>query len=483
MRQVVIGLEVHVQISTSTKLFCSCPVDYIGAVPNKNVCPLCLGLPGALPFPNRAAVEAAYLTAMALGCSVNKRIRFHRKNYFYPDLPKGYQISQYDLPIGIDGSLVLHDGKSVRIQRLHLEEDAGKLVHFAEDGRLGGSSYSLVDYNRSGVPLMEIVSMPDISSPGEAREYVERLRRLVRYLGVSDGDMEDGSLRVDVNVSLCGEDGSLGTKVEIKNLNSLRALERALTYEIGRQGDLLDRRERVIQETRHWDDGEGVTLGTRGKEEAHDYRYFPDPDLPPLEMADRDLERIRRQLPELPWEKEVRFAAEYEISGDDLSVLLERRDVADFFEAAVAKGTRPRSAVNWIRMEILPMVETLGAGSIGELNVLPEDLWILDLKVLKGELSPGAVKSILKCMLEERCGPEEAIQRLGIGARLSGERLAELVEGVFAENGDVVEEILSGKDKKGAKERFLQGQVMRLAKGQADPAEVARLIRDRLGMD
>ncbi|ACZ19346.1 glutamyl-tRNA(Gln) amidotransferase, B subunit [Thermanaerovibrio acidaminovorans DSM 6589] len=478
MRRVVIGLEVHVQVSTETKLFCSCPVDYIGARPNSNVCPTCLGLPGALPVPNRAAVESAYLTALALNCQVNLRTRFHRKNYFYPDLPKGYQISQYDLPIGVNGWIDLESGRRVRIQRLHLEEDAGKLVHGASDGRLGGSSYSLVDYNRSGVPLMEIVSMPDICSPGDAREYVTRLRRLVRYLGVSDGDMEDGSLRVDANVSLAEEGAPLGTKVEIKNLNSLRALERALEYEVLRQGEALDRGERILQETRHWDDVQGVTLGSRGKEEAHDYRYFPDPDLPPVEVSERTVERISRSMPELPWAKEARFAGDYGIGGDDLQVLLERRDVAEYFQTAVERGCRPRSAATWVRMELIPNMDP--REGMGSIHVLPEDLALLDMKVIKGELSPGAVKLILKRMLDDRCGVEDAIRLCGISGRISGEDLARLVDRVLQENASVVEEIRSGMDKKGAKERFLQGQVMRLAKGQADPAQVGSLIKERL---
>jgi aspartyl-tRNA(Asn)/glutamyl-tRNA(Gln) amidotransferase subunit B len=307
--ETVIGLEVHVQLSTESKLFCLCPTAYIGVAPNTNICPLCLGLPGSLPTLNRRAIELGIRAALALNCSVNSMTKFHRKNYFYPDLPKAYQISQYDIPLAVSGSMPVNVGgevKNVGITRLHLEEDAGKLVHSTVDGRLSGASFSLVDYNRSGIPLAEIVSEPELSSPEEAREYVIMLRRLVRYLGVSDGDMESGSLRVDGNISQKCSDGRWGSRVEIKNLNSLRSLERALEFEIARQRRLLLDGEVIVQETRHWDDGAGVTCSSRGKEEAHDYRYFPEPDLPPVRIDGTLVESIRNSLPELPWDKRDR---------------------------------------------------------------------------------------------------------------------------------------------------------------------------------
>ena len=276
----VIGLEIHVQLSTKSKMFCSCSTDYIGARPNSHVCPICLGLPGSLPVINERAIMYAVRMALAMRCKVNTHTVFHRKHYFYPDLPKAYQISQYDLPLAVDGHLEVNDDEKahkIRIQRLHLEEDAGKLVHAAIGGRLMGADYSLVDYNRSGVPLMEIVTQPDITSPKQAREFVSRLRQLVRYLGVSDGDMESGSLRVDANISIMEPGGKWGEKVEVKNMNSLKALERALEYEYERQKEVKSKGETIVRETRHWDDDSGKTVSSRSKEEAEDYRYFPDP--------------------------------------------------------------------------------------------------------------------------------------------------------------------------------------------------------------
>lgn len=479
-RQVVIGLEVHVQVASKSKLFCSCSTDYIGALPNTHVCPVCLGLPGALPVPNRAAVEAAVLTSFGLGCRVAGRTRFHRKNYFYPDLPKAYQISQFDLPIGRDGEMELPaeaGGRRIRIERLHLEEDAGKLVHGASDGRLAGSDFSLVDYNRGGVPLMEIVSQPDLTTPQEAREYVVRLRQLVRYLGVSDGDMENGSLRADANVSLSHPDGSLGTKVEIKNLNSLRSLERALEYEILRQGRILDEGGAVVQETRHWDDGEGVTRSSREKEAAHDYRYFPDPDLPPLVVEDRRIEEIRLSLPELPWEKRRRFEQDWGLSPEDAAVLAERREVAEFFEACVARGGAPKSASLWVRMDLLRLSREEGV-PLTSLPVLPDDVVALGELTESKELSATAAKAVLDRMVRDRCSLEEARKRTGIGGRLAGEALSALIRQVLEGQQEVLEEIRSGKDKKGAKLKFLQGLVMRAARGQADPQEVGTLLQD-----
>lgn len=481
-RRTVIGLEIHVQVATKSKLFCSCSTDYIGAVPNTHVCPVCLGLPGALPVPNRAAVEAAVLTCFGLGCRVVSRTRFHRKNYFYPDLPKAYQISQYDLPIGRDGAVDLPDeagGRRIRVHRLHLEEDAGKLVHGASDGRLAGSDYSLVDYNRGGVPLMEIVSEPDLTSPQEAREYVVRVRQLVRYLGVSDGDMENGSLRVDANVSLTHPDGSLGTKVEIKNLNSLRSLERALEHEILRQGRILDEGGAVVQETRHWDDGEGVTRSSREKEEAHDYRYFPDPDLPPLVVEERRIEEIRLCLPERPWEKRRRFEEDWGLTPEDASVLAERREVAEFFEACVARGAVPRVAGVWVRMDLMRLAREEGV-PLEALPVLPDDVVALGELTESKELSATAARAVLDRMVRDRCSLEMARKRCGIGDRLTGEGLEALIRQILEGQREVLEEIRSGKDKKGAKGKFLQGQVMRAAKGQADPQEVTRILQGLL---
>lgn len=479
----VIGLEIHVQLATASKLFCACSTEYIGAVPNTNVCPVCLGQPGSLPVINARVVEYAVRTALALGARVGQCTRFHRKNYFYPDLPKAYQISQYDLPLAEGGALPIGDGKerrAVPITRLHLEEDAGKLVHSAADGRLGHSEYSLVDYNRGGVPLMEIVSEPEIATPAEAREYVSRLRQLVRYLGVSDGDMEKGSLRVDANISLRNEDGNLGTKVEVKNMNSLRALERALEYEIVRQTEVLGRGETVRQETRHWDDANGMTCGTRGKEEAHDYRYFPDPDLPPLVLPPGFVEEQEALMPEMPWILKERFCVDWGLSLEDASVLTELPGLARYAESCVAAGANPLRAANWIRTEVLRVLNE-GKMPIERFTVSPRDLAELLSKIEKGELSTTLAKTVFELMVAEGLSVTGAIDRIGAPAgKLSGPELRFLIERILARETGACEEIRAGKDLKGKKRGFLCGQVMREARGQADPGEVAKLLGEIL---
>jgi len=479
----VIGLEIHVQLSTSSKLFCSCSTDYIGAVPNTNVCPVCLGQPGSLPVVNGRVVEYAVRTALALGARVGKVTRFHRKNYFYPDLPKAYQISQYDLPLAEGGRLPVGEkekGRWIPITRLHLEEDAGKLVHAASDGRLGGAAYSLVDYNRGGVPLMEIVSEPEITTPGEARDYVSRLRQLVRYLGVSDGDMEKGSLRVDANISLTREDGALGTKVEVKNMNSLRALERALGYEIDRQSGMLKRGEDVSQETRHWDDSKGVTMGTRGKEEAHDYRYFPDPDLPPLVLPEGFVERQRSLLPEMPWVVRDSFCRDWGLTEEDASVLTELPELASYTRDCVAQGADAQRTANWIRTEVLRVLNERKI-SIGSFPVPAFELAALLSKIEGGALSTTLAKKAFDLMVSEDLQAEAAIRKIGApSGKLSGEALRALVLRVMEREMSAVDEIREGKDAKGKKRGFLCGQVMREARGQADPAEVASALGEIL---
>lgn len=486
----VIGLEIHVQLATGTKIFCGCSSDYIGAVPNANVCPVCLGLPGALPVLSARVVELGVLGGLALGCRIRTVSRFHRKNYFYPDLPKGYQISQYDEPLAEEGFLDVSDGGEgrhrIRILRLHLEEDAGKLVHGTEDGRLEGASFSLVDCNRAGIPLAEIVSAPDITSPAMAREYVLALRRLVRHLGISDGDMEAGSLRVDANISLKVSDGRWGDRVEIKNLNSLRALERSLEYEIVRQSEVLSRGGVVIQETRHWNDGTGRTTGTRSKEEAHDYRYFPDPDLPPLRITEAFVEACRRRLPELPDHRRERFRKVFGLSAEDAATLVEDRGVAAYFDAVVAAGAPPHRAAAWVRTEVLRVLREEGM-AMGAFPVSPETLAALLERVESGECSTTAARDCFELLRRERMSLGEALARCGGSGRLSGGMLEDLGRRVLDENADVVGEIASGKDAKGKKIKFLQGLVMRGARGQVAPEAVAamleRLLRDRAGLD
>lgn len=479
----VIGLEIHVQLSTKSKMFCSCSTDYIGARPNSHVCPICLGLPGSLPVINERAIMYAVRMALAMRCKVNTHTVFHRKHYFYPDLPKAYQISQYDLPLAVDGHLEVNDDEKahkIRIQRLHLEEDAGKLVHAAIGGRLMGADYSLVDYNRSGVPLMEIVTQPDITSPKQAREFVSRLRQLVRYLGVSDGDMESGSLRVDANISIMEPGGKWGEKVEVKNMNSLKALERALEYEYERQKEVKSKGETIVRETRHWDDDSGKTISSRSKEEAEDYRYFPDPDLPPLVVDERTIVQLCKELPELPWEVRDRFISDYGLSLEEAEVLTERRDVALLMDDLVKRGSPVKVASNWIRTEIMRVLNER-AISAEELTIPSDEMALLLSRVDRGDLSTTAAKEVFAMMLEKSLNVDDAIKALGLSTgKLTGSDLEAIVVKVLAENAEVVEEIRAGKDKKGKKVKFLQGIVMRETKGQADPKEVQSLIMSKI---
>lgn len=483
-RPVVIGLEVHIQLNTKTKLFCSCSTDYIGRTPNTNVCPICLAVPGTLPLINDAAVELASRMGLGLGCEIQKYSYFHRKNYFYPDLPKAYQVTQYTIPIATRGFIDIDSGgktKRVRIHHLHLEEDAGKLVHPTADGRLTGAAYSLVDYNRGGVPLSEIVSEPDMSEPAEARDYVMRLRQLARYLKVSDGEMESGSLRVDANISLSNPDGSLGTRVEIKNMNSLKSIERALEYEIARQNRTLDAGGRIVQETRLWDDAEGVTRSMRSKETASDYRYYPEMDLAPIVLTDDEIDAFKRAMPELPWEKRARFKDEYGLGDDEIATLTEQRELADYFEAAVKAGASPSRTSNWVRMEVLRVLNESGA-DIKDFSVSAAELARVVAAVDDKELSSTAARDVFTVMLNDRVAFDEAVKRSGTSTgKMSGDALTAAVQKVMDENPDVVETIRSGQDKKGAKVKFLQGLVMRASRGQADPKEVAERIASMIG--
>jgi len=480
--ETVIGLEVHVQLAVRSKLFCSCPADYIGSEPNTNVCPACLGLPGSLPVLNRRAVELGVKAAIALGCSIPERTRFHRKNYFYPDLPKAFQVSQYDVPLAISGSIpIFLEGrkKRINITRLHLEEDAGKLVHETCDGRLSGSSFSLVDYNRAGVPLAEIVSEPELSSPEEAREYVLMIRRLVRYLGVSDGDMESGSLRVDANISQKCSDGRWGSRVEIKNVNSVKAMERALEHEIRRQREMLLAGGEVVQETRHWDDAEGVTRSTRGKEGAHDYRYFPEPDLPRIVVERSLMETIRNEMPELPWEKRERFEYEWGLSPADAASLAENDDVAGYLEQVTKAGADPRMAANWVRTAILRAINETCL-PVSDIPVRPEGLASLLALVEKRSISSTAAKDVLEIMLKEHLSMDDAIRKSGVEpGGISIDILRQTIEGVLRENPAETAIILSGDDLSGKKRKFLQGLVMREIRGQS-PNETVTSVMDEL---
>jgi aspartyl-tRNA(Asn)/glutamyl-tRNA(Gln) amidotransferase subunit B len=482
--QTVIGLEIHVQLATKSKLFCACSTDYIGARPNSNVCPVCLGQPGSLPVVNGRAVELAAMVGLALGSTVQQATRFHRKNYFYPDLSKDYQISQYDLPICAGGRLSFQDDDgvevSVAITRAHLEEDAGKLVHPSADGRLAGARHSLVDYNRGGVPLLEIVSEPDITCPAHARRYTEEIRRLVRCLGVSDGDMESGSLRVDANISQKVSDGRWGSRVEIKNMNSLRSLERALEYEVKRQRKVLGEGGEIRQETRHWDDGEGKTRPMRSKEEAHDYRYFPDPDLPPLIVEPDRLERIVAAMPELPWQAESRLVSAYGLSDDDAKILAESAATVAYLDGCIRAGADPKRAANWIRTEVLRVLNERKI-DLGTFTLEASDLASLLVLVDGGKLSTTAAKDVFDVMVRDGVSLEAAMAASGVtSGPVEGSQLETIVAKVLAENEEAVEAVRSGRDPKGKKVKFLQGLIMRETRGQADVAQVEDLLKRRL---
>lgn len=482
-RQVVIGLEIHLQLNTRTKLFCSCSTDYIGATPNTNVCPICLAVPGTLPLLNDHAVELAVRMGLGLHCEIHDKTRFHRKHYFYADLAKAYQITQYEDAIAVGGYVdIVVDGKTKRVtlDHLHLEEDAGKLVHPTADGRLSGAAYSLVDYNRAGIPLSEIVSMPDMSSPAEAVAYVTQIRQLARYLNVSDGEMENGSLRADVNVSLSKPDGSYGTRVEIKNVNSLKSIERALEYEIARQNRALDDGEKLIMETRLWDDAAGVTRPMRSKEGVRDYRYYLEMDLAPIEAKPDYVEKIRESLPEMPWNRRDRFVKDYGLSFDESAQVTADRDEADYFEACVKSGAPAAKAANWMRMEVQRILRESSL-KISKFPVAAETLGKLICMVERHDLSNTQAKDVLTQMAEHNMTLEEALKRCGAsGGRVTGAALEAIVKKIFDSQPDAVNAIKTGADKKGAKVKFLQGLVMRETRGSADIAEVTRTVRSLL---
>lgn len=478
----VIGLEIHIQLNTKTKIFCGCSTDYIGAVPNTHICPVCTGQPGSLPVLNKKVVEYGVRGGMALHCKINKLTRFDRKNYFYADLPKAYQISEYYVPIAEKGYITItgDDGnpRRIGITRLHLEEDAGKLVHGGADGRIVGSVQSFVDYNRGGVPLAEVVSDPDLTSPREAREYVSAMRQLVRYLGISDGDMEKGSMRVDANISQKVSDGRWGHRVEVKNMNSLKALERALEYETLRQRDLLMRGETVAQETRNWDDADGITTPSRSKEESNDYRYFPEPDLPPLLLDDDYIEHIRATMPELPEAKRERFLSSYGLPHEDVLVLTETPELAAYYEDVVKAGCDPIRASNWVRTDLMRVLreqnKEIGDAPVSA-NVLSSLIKLVDSK----KISTTAAKDVFEKMCQDNVSLEEAIKVCGVqtGA-VEGEKLRGIISAVVAANEDVAEVIRSGKDKKDKKLKFLMGLIMKESRGQANPGEVFKALNE-----
>jgi aspartyl-tRNA(Asn)/glutamyl-tRNA(Gln) amidotransferase subunit B len=474
--EAVIGLEVHVQLLTETKMFCRCP-NRFGAAPNTLVCPVCLGYPGTLPVPNRHAVDLAAKLALALGCEVHGTSVFARKNYFYPDLPKGYQISQFDRPLAEGGLLPLaqHE-KAVRIERLHLEEDAGKLLHEAPGGgALPGQS--LVDFNRCGVPLVEIVSRPDMSSPAEAQDYLQTLHQLLLYTGTSDGNMEEGSLRCDANVSVRRwSETQLGTKVEVKNVNSFRNVARSIEHEIERQTGLIESGGRVVQETRGFDANTGATRVMRSKEEAHDYRYFPEPDLPPLALAPERIERLRAALPELPWQRRARFAERYGLSAADAQVLTASRELADYYEtAAAALPGSVKGIANWVMGEVLRDLKERKVELAATLA--PERLAALVGMVDAGKISNSAAKEVFMAVAPTGEDPAAAVERLGLAQVSDTSQIEGWIEEVIDQNPAQVAQYRAGKVQIVG---FLVGQVMKLSGGRAEPKTVQQLLRRAL---
>ncbi|HYV59718.1 MAG TPA: Asp-tRNA(Asn)/Glu-tRNA(Gln) amidotransferase subunit GatB [Acidimicrobiia bacterium] len=479
--EAVIGLEVHVELATATKLFCSCKNEF-GAEPNTNVCPVCLGLPGSLPVLGGRAVEFALRVGEALQCTVPERSLFHRKNYFYPDMPKDFQISQYDEPICVDGSLEV-DGTRIGIERAHMEEDTGKTIHVGGGGRIHEADHSLVDYNRAGIPLMEVVSRPDLRSAEQARAYVNELRALLQAIGVSDVKMEEGAFRIDANVSLRPAGATeLGTKVEVKNMNSIRSLGRALEYEIERQRGLLDGGDRVAQETRHWDEDAGITHTMRTKEEADDYRYFPEPDLVPVAPDDALRDGVRTAMPELPAALRARLVAEWGIGEHDARVLAGTPGLAEFAEAAVAvldAGT-PKDVVNWCTGEVLGYLHETGLAP-GALPLAPDGLAELVGLVADGTLSRNLAKDVLAECLREPKRPKQVVEERGLAQVSDEDELTSVVDEIVAAHPDVVDDYRAGDDKARKKKRgFLFGEVMRATDRKANPQLVNRLLDDRL---
>ncbi len=479
--EAVIGLEVHVELATTTKLFCGCPNEF-GSEPNTNICPICLGLPGSLPVLNRKVVEYALRLGEAMHFEVPPESIFHRKNYFYPDMPKDYQVSQYDAPICVEGWMEI-DGTRIRIERAHMEEDTGKTQHIGGGGRIHDATHSLVDYNRAGVPLMEIVSHPDIRSAEQARAYVSELRGILQSIGVSDVKMEEGSMRVDANVSIrpVGTE-TLGTKVEVKNMNSLRSLGRAIDYEIERQVLAMETGERIVQETRGWDEAAGVSEGMRSKEGSNDYRYFPEPDLVPVAPSVEMRADVRAAVPELPAERRARYVDEWGVADQEARVLVDNPLLAEYADAAVAVGAPGKDVANWCTGEILGYLNETGL-SPEVLPLPPDGLAELIGLVQDGTLSRSLAKDVLDECLREPKRPRQVVEERGL-AQVSDEgELATVLDEVLAANADAVTEYRSGDEKvRGKKRGFLFGQVIARDGPQGERSAAEQAARREAGL-
>ncbi|MGA8841495.1 MAG: Asp-tRNA(Asn)/Glu-tRNA(Gln) amidotransferase subunit GatB [Candidatus Aquilonibacter sp.] len=479
--EAVIGIECHVELRTNSKMFCGCANEF-GGEPNTKVCPVCLALPGSLPVANKAAIEHMILAGLAFGAEIPEFSKFDRKNYFYPDMPKDYQISQYDMPI-TQGGVVrywLEDGtiKECRLTRIHLEEDTGKSTHAgSDDGRIAGSTYSLVDFNRAGVPLMECVSEPEMHSADEAVGYLEALRRTLQQLGVSDVKMEEGSLRCDANVSVrpVGSD-KLGTKTEIKNMNSFRSVHRAIESEIERQIGLLEKGERIIQETRGWDELRGITVSMRSKEEAHDYRYFPDPDLVPLEIARGTVERLREQLPELPVHRFERYTGKLGLDAKQATQLVDNAALATFFDGVVAAGESPKQATNFVLGDLSRLANETGK-PVHESLVTPGQVAELIALVESKTINSKIAKDLVTRMWNGEGSPKAIVQREGLAQTSDPAAVEKFIDQVLAANEKSVNDYRAGKTNVMG---FLVGQVMKASAGKADPQMVNRLMKEKL---
>jgi aspartyl-tRNA(Asn)/glutamyl-tRNA(Gln) amidotransferase subunit B len=475
--EAVIGIETHVELQTQSKMFCGCAVDF-GAEPNTTICPVCLALPGALPVPNKEAIEGILRIGAAFGCELVEDSLFHRKNYFYPDLPKNYQISQYDLPLCVEGHLDIDvdgDESRIGITRVHMEEDTGKSLHGSETGRIHDAAYSLLDFNRSGVPLVEIVSEPDIRSPEQAHAYAAELQRVVRSLGVSDVRLEEGSVRFDANISVRPEgQAEFGIRAEVKNMNSLRSLQRAVAYEIDRQIAVVEGGGEVIQETRHWDEVSGKTSAMRSKEESEDYRYFQEPDLVPLHVDDAWRERVFSSLPELPAVRRARIVATG-VDRQAAAVLAEAEGLADLFDDAAERGADPATVANWLTGDVVAYLRRNGK-DLDETHLTGAHLRELSDLVAAGQLSSTAAKDVLGYVLDGEGRPGDVAAAHDL-TQISDEGALETeVVKILAENEDVLERLRQGDMKPLG---FLVGQVMKATRGKADPKMVSDLIRAR----